>query len=61
MPEEDDTKRSNVIEMPTESRKRVLLGESWICGGWKDLMSQAISSHRMRRHSDLRKICKTVG
>jgi hypothetical protein len=45
----------------TECRKRILLPKNWSCGGWKDLMRRDIPSHRMRRHSDLRKICKTVG
>jgi hypothetical protein len=61
MPKEDDIKRSNVIKMPNRKPKRILLPKNWSCGGWKDWMRRAIPSHRMRRYSDLRKICKTVG
>jgi hypothetical protein len=61
MAKEDDMKRSNVIKMPNRKPKSNPTAKELERGGWKDLMRPAISSHWMRRHSDLRKICKTLG
>jgi hypothetical protein len=61
MPEEDDVKRSNVIEMPKRKPKANPTREEVELWSLEGLMMRAISSHRMRRRSDLRKICKTLG
>jgi hypothetical protein len=61
MPNEDSIKRSNVIKMPNRKPKANPTPEELELWRLEGLDGAGYVQPRMRRHSDLRKICKTVG
>jgi hypothetical protein len=59
MPKEDDIKRSNVIKMPNRKPKANPTPKELELWRLEGLDETGYFRHRMRRCSDLRKICKT--
>jgi hypothetical protein len=60
MPKEDGAKRSNVMAMPNRMPKANPTPEELELWRLEELDEAGYFQPRMRRYSDLRKICKTL-